>query len=93
MQKVRFEIEMGSIRDNIRWAWQASAGRRAAIALCCVMEVLHIAVSMVFIWISKHIIDIATGNSDGTLGASTVYLVVCVLVQLAPGWKSFMKSG
>ena len=72
---------MGSIRDNIRWAWQASAGRRAAIALCCVMEVLHIAVSMVFIWISKHIIDIATGNSDGTLGASIVYLVVCVLVQ------------
>lgn len=45
------------------------------------MEVLHIAVSMVFIWISKHIIDIATGNSDGTLGASIVYLVVCVLVQ------------
>lgn len=72
---------MGSIRDNIRWAWQASAGRRAAIAVCCVMEVLHIAVSMVFIWISKHIIDIATGNSDGTLGASIVYLVVCVLVQ------------
>lgn len=72
---------MGSIRDNIRWAWQASAGRRVAIAVCCVMEVLHIAVSMVFIWISKHIIDIATGNSDGTLGASIVYLVVCVLVQ------------
>ena len=72
---------MGSIRDNIRWAWQASAGRRGAIAACCIMEVLHIVVSMLFIWISKHIIDIATGNSEGTLTTGIIYLIICVLVQ------------
>lgn len=36
---------------------------------------------MLFIWISKHIIDIATGNSSGTLGAGAACLAACIIVQ------------
>lgn len=71
----------GTIRNNIKWAWQASADSRTAITACCLLEVLHVAVSMLFIWISKHIIDIATGNSGGSIGMSVIYLIACVLAQ------------
>ncbi len=71
------------IYKDIKWIWQLSSGRRAKIALCGLIEIVNMAVSILFVWLSKHLIDIATGASSGSIATNAAYLITCIAVQLA----------
>ncbi len=45
--------------------------------------ILRVVASMAFVWISKHLIDIVTGESDGSLSACVWLLVGIVLFRIA----------
>ncbi len=64
------------------WLWNASGGFRAAIAGCALSGTLHTGVSLFFVYVCKHLIDIATGVSEDSLPTYTACLVLCLAMQL-----------
>ena len=71
-----------SIGEYIHWLWQAIKGLRGKIVLRGVLGVCHIFISLFFIWQSKQMVDIATGNSEGSFWLGAALLVVSILSQI-----------
>ena len=71
-----------SIKDYLVWLWKISNGMRLRIALRATCGILHVGVSLLFIWVSKHIIDIATGQAVGSFSSYALLLISCVIMQL-----------
>lgn len=71
-----------SIKDYLVWLWKISNGMRLRIALRATCGILHVGVSLLFIWVSKHIIDIATGQTVGSFSNYALLLISCVIMQL-----------
>ena len=71
-----------SIKDYLVWLWKISNGMRLRIALRATCGILHVGVSLLFIWVSKHIIDIATGQAVGSFSNYARLLISCVIMQL-----------
>lgn len=71
------------IDSNISWLWSASAGSRRAVVLACVTGVLGISASLAAIWLSKLLVDIATGHADGPLWLYIAATVLCMAVRIA----------
>lgn len=70
------------IRDCGRWLWKSLQGVRWSVVWCVLTGTLHVGVSLFFVYVSKHLIDIATGHSNDSLPHYVVGLVVGLLVQL-----------
>lgn len=66
----------------IRQLWTASRGFRFRIALSGVAGVAHVCVSLLFIAVSKRLVDMATGHGDGSLTPLIVLMAACMLLQL-----------
>lgn len=60
----------------------ASKGYRFRIALICLLGVLSVGLSLAFIWASKRVIDIATGDLDANFITAASITVVILAVQL-----------
>lgn len=73
---------MASIRYYIIWLWQAIAGLRVKIFTRSLLGMLHIFVSLYFIWQSKQLVDIATGVEQGSIWSGVAMLAVCILSQI-----------
>ena len=73
---------MENYRYHIKWMWNASAGFRMSILLIGFVSVLSVAVSLFHVWVSKHLVDIATGAAQGRLAIYIALLASCALVQL-----------
>ena len=71
-----------SIKDYLVWLWKISNGMRLRIAHRATCGILHVGVSLLFIWVSKHIIDIATGQTVGSFSNYALLLISCVIMQL-----------
>ena len=56
---------------------------RLRVVASSVVGMLHVAVSMAFVWICKSLIDIATSSSDGNLTLYIILMASCLLVQVA----------
>ena len=63
------------IKEYILWLWKTTKGVRATMACNTIFGILHVGTSIFFIWTSKHLIDIATGKSEGPF-----VLFVCIIV-------------
>ena len=70
------------INDCVIWLWNASGGFRLAIAGCALTGTLHVGVSLYFVYVCKHLIDIATGVSEDHLTTYIASLVLCLVLQL-----------
>lgn len=68
--------------DSVRWLWGASAGNRRRIVLRACMGILHVGVSLLFVWVSKQLVDCATGQTGGSLYLYIGMLAACILLQL-----------
>lgn len=75
---------MSSLRINecARWLWRASAGFRFPAAFCAVAGALNVSVSLFFVFVCKHLIDIATGVSTDSLGTYIGWMAACLSTQL-----------
>ena len=71
------------------WLWGVLKGRGGYVTCRALIGIMHVAVSMGFIVISKYLVDVATGQEAGNLKLGMVALVVCVCLQLLFGvWGS-----
>lgn len=70
------------LKDCIKWLWNASCGLRLPVVTRGLVGVLRVAVSLAFVWVSMHLVDIATGESADSMSAGIAMLVACLLVQL-----------
>ena len=68
--------------NNLKWLWKISDGFRPAIACSALTGTLHVCVSLAFVYVCKHLIDIATGISDDRLGSYIGWLASCLAMQL-----------
>lgn len=70
------------ITNCMRWLWEASLGIRIRIFLSGSVGVLHVCASLSFVWISKRLVDIATGQTYGSLSFYIILMAICMTVQL-----------
>lgn len=69
--------------NDLKWIWKISRKTRWQVILCCIIEAAYFSVSMFFIWVSKHLIDIATGDAEGRILTFAFVLGGCILLQQA----------
>lgn len=65
-----------------RWIWQASKGARTMVVVNSLVGVLDVAVGLAFVWFSKEIIDIATGDREGNLVTYGIVMAVVMLAEI-----------
>ncbi|MDD6252890.1 MAG: ABC transporter ATP-binding protein [Bacteroidales bacterium] len=71
--------------ECISWLWRISRGWRGYILLDTLCGCVRAASMLSFIWLSKYIIDIATGNATGRFRVLVPIMAGCMLVQLILG--------
>ncbi len=70
------------LRDNIKWLYDTSRGMRASIALYILLGLLAVAESLLFVWLTKGLIDMATrGGEDNRIILYIALLVGAILLQ------------
>ena len=70
------------IKECIRWLWKASRTVRAPIVWSSLIGIGHVGVSLFFIYVCKHLIDIVTGHSEDELAVYIGWMFFCVFMQL-----------
>ena len=70
------------MKECIQWLYRASKGCRLQLVCRAMSGILHVMVSLTFIMLSKRLVDIATGLTEGDMKGCMVALVSCVLLQL-----------
>ena len=77
------------IYECLKWLWKVSAGFRLYMAGYALAGITQVGVSLFFVYVCKHLIDIATGVSDDDLNIFIGLLLCCMVMQLA---LSVMRS-
>lgn len=66
----------------IKWIWREAKGIRALTAITSLLGICSIGASLFFVWITKHIVDIATGVSDADFRTAGWLMVATLVGQL-----------
>ena len=53
-------MQQRDYKTNIRWTWQQLDGMRLRILATCLIGMLRICISLMFVWVCKIIVDVAT---------------------------------
>ncbi len=75
-------MEYRKLSDCAHWLLRTSRGLRARIALRVLLGILRIGASLSFVWLCKHLIDIATGIATGSLALGFVLMASCMALQV-----------
>lgn len=81
------------IKDCIQWLWRISCGYRLLILCRGLMGMLYVGASLFFIWVSKCLIDVATGQSDGSISLLIALLIGCMIIRLLLSTSGARMSG
>lgn len=71
-----------SVREYIVWLWRAAECVRRRIALQTMVGVLHVAISLFYVWTSKQLVDVATSRAEGNMALLIVLMVCCIGGQI-----------
>ena len=87
---------MKSFKDCMRALWALSRPVRWRMAVNFLIGLLRIAASLSFVWVSKLLVDIATGNSGRPMGAVIGLFAGILLLQIASfiggsWWESYSQ--
>ena len=74
---------MKGLMKYLRWLWRGCAGIRGRLALNVILGTVNVAVSLLFIGLCKHLVDIATGNAEGSIPMFAGIVIGVILVRLA----------
>lgn len=74
---------MRHIIHCIKWLWQAAKGGRGRLLLVIILGLTRTAVSLLFIWCTKILVDIATGHSGQDIYMFSGLLACCLVMQIA----------
>ena len=73
---------MKGILKYVRWLWSHSVGARASILVNILLGTLTVGLNLLFIFLCKRLVDIATGVEAGSLGEYTVFVLAVVVLRL-----------
>lgn len=81
------------LTDILTYAWSVSRSVRLRILAGAVVGVLRIACGLLFIWLSKRLIGIATGDAEGALLPSSLWLILTVVVETVCSlWQGHLET-
>lgn len=66
----------------IKWLWRATEGVRLRIASQAVVGVVHIGVSLFYVWVCKQLVDIATSRAEGNIYIYIILMAACIISQI-----------
>ncbi|WP_344674810.1 ABC transporter ATP-binding protein [Sphingobacterium kyonggiense] len=79
-----------SLSYQLRWSWKQTLGERSRLLLYFILELISIALSLIFVLLSKQSIDIATQKVSGDLTKSlyltAAALMVGMTLRIASSW-------
>ncbi len=82
-----------SIREDITWLVRLSQGYRLRLLLDILLGVISVGLSLLFISLSKGMVDAAVSSGDGVSLVMVVAIVVTMLLQLlATVWRGRIES-
>lgn len=73
---------------QIHWIWRLTDGYRWKLAGVLTLDLLAVAMSLLFINESRHAVDIATYTASGSLSASICLIITVVLLGILAGQAS-----
>ncbi len=71
------------IKHVAQWLWRATKGIRCRLLFNGVLGMVRVAVGLLFIYVSKQLIDMATGHIAHASAAFTLYLALLVVFMVA----------
>ena len=72
-----------TIKHGLQWLWKASRHYRLPVAGNALLGAAYVAVSLFWVYVCKHLIDIVTGHSGDRLGTYVGWMIGCMAAQLA----------
>ena len=73
----------GSLGKYLRWLWSYSRGVRQALVWNVVLGIGTVGLNLLFIWLCKSLVDIATGNIQGSIYFYSGIILLVVVLRLA----------
>lgn len=74
---------MKDLRSCIKGIWYFSKPVRWEVALTIFLGLVRVAASLCFVWLSKRLVDIATGLSSASITVYAIAFVLTILVQIS----------
>lgn len=71
------------MKESLKWMWQQSRGYRLRLVVCLALGLAHIALGLAFIYVSKGLVDIATGREEGSFWRQVTILASMIVIRLA----------
>lgn len=84
---------MMRLTDILTYAWSVSRSVRRSILTDAVAGVVRIACGLLFIWLSKRLIDIAVGDAEGAILPNSLWLILTVVVETVCSlWQGHLET-
>lgn len=74
-----------SAKSYLGWLWRMSRGCRRDVAWIVAVGIGQVCAALGFVWLSKHLVDIATGASEGSIWVWAAWLGALVAGRIALG--------
>ena len=71
-----------NLKGYVVWLWRAAEGVRRRIVLQTVVGLVHVAISLFYVWTSKQLVDIATSRIEGNLYIFIALMAACIGLQI-----------
>lgn len=71
--------------NKLRWLWNISKGQRLRLFINCILGIAGVAASLAFIWYTKIVIDIASGNLDADFTKYAIIAAIMMVLQVGTG--------
>lgn len=81
------------MKQQLLWLFRQSKGHRTQLFLGVVLGLLNIILGLSFIYVSKGLVDIATGHKTGDIWSQVGLLAVLLLLRLAvSAWRQWVNG-
>lgn len=81
------------VRTCMQWLWNSSHGIRSHIMLNGITGILRVCASLLFIYVCKQLVDMATGVSAGRLEYYVGLLIVAIVLELLlSAWSTRLEN-
>lgn len=71
------------MKESLKWMWSQSRGYRLRLMVSLLLGLVNIAVGLAFIYVSKGLVDIATGRVEGDFWHQVAMLAVMLVFRLS----------
>lgn len=71
-----------SLINSLKWLWRLSFSSRGFILLSSLLGFAYVGISLIFVWLSKQLIDSATGRSGESITTYIAPFIIVIVIQI-----------